>query len=527
MLDPITLLQQDRSPRIAVVGDVMLDRYLWGDVQRISPEAPVPVLRVTAEEHRLGGAGSVTAMLAALGAEPVLFSVTGNDAEGEVIRQLLAQLKVDCSTVLTDRERVTTVKQRPLGRSHQRHPHAMMRIDREDTFPLNRRLAERMLGNLADRLDQIDLILVSDYNKGVCTGPVLRETVQLAGEKQVPVIADPVRGSDYRRYSGCLCITPNRTEAAAAAGMAIESADEATEAARKLLHCGMQAVAVTLDCEGIVWVDQQGNCEWFPTRPRQVADVTGAGDTVLSVLGFCLAAGADFRTAIPLANLAGGLQVERLGVTPLSRADLLAELQHQGIGRPSKITPLPELLRRLQPLRCSGQRIVMTNGCFDLLHPGHVASLQAARALGDCLVVGLNSDRSIRRLKGPGRPIIDQQGRAEMLAALACVDYVVVFDELSVEGLIAQVRPDVLVKGDQYSPAEVVGARLVQQYGGKVITVPMRPGYSTTNLIAAVHWAARHGELPPGGPTEQPRFGDEPSTHAQQFPPSSKSAQCR
>lgn len=507
MLDPLTLLRQNCTPRIAVVGDVMLDRYLWGDVHRISPEAPVPVLRVTAEEHRLGGAGSVTAMLAALGAEPVLFSVTGDDSEGELVRQLLAQLKVDCSTVLVDPERVTTVKQRPLGRSHQRYPHAMMRIDREDTFPIGARLADRMLSTLAELLDQFDLILVSDYNKGVCAGQVLREVVRLAQSKQVPVIADPVLGTDYRRYAGCTCITPNRAEAATAAGMSVGSPEEAVQAARILLGCGTAAVSVTLDCEGIVWVDRQGNCQWFPTRPRQVADVTGAGDTVLSVLGFCLAAGADYRLAIPLANLAGGLQVERLGVAPLSRADLLAELQRQGVGHLAKMLPLPELLRQLQPLRCSGRRIVMTNGCFDLLHPGHVASLQAARALGDCLVVGLNSDESIRRLKGPARPVIDQQGRAEMLAALACVDYVVVFDEPSVEGLVAQVRPDVLVKGDQYAPSEVVGARIVEQYGGKVVTVPMRPGYSTSKLIAAL-------EQPDGcrrslsEPDEQNQAGD-------------------
>jgi D-beta-D-heptose 7-phosphate kinase/D-beta-D-heptose 1-phosphate adenosyltransferase len=314
--------------------------------------------------------------------------------------------------------------------------------------------------------------------------------VDLARARGISVVADPTGGVDYRRYAGCACITPNRRAAAEAAGMTIATKADALEAARRLLHFGVEAAAITLDRDGIAWADRQGNRELFAVRPRQVCDVTGAGDAVMAALGYALALGADFRQAAALANLAGGLEVERQGVTPLTRQELLDELTRGGRGTLEKIVPLDELLPQLQRQRHSGRRIVMTNGCFDLLHPGHVASLEAARKQGDCLVVGLNSDRSVRALKGPARPMIDQQGRAEMLAALACVDYVVVFDDPSVAGLVDRVRPDVLVKASEYSLAEVVGHEILEQYGGRVVPVPMKPDYSTTRLIEKVRSAS-------------------------------------
>jgi len=484
MLDSlISLFERPLRPRMFLVGDVMLDRYLWGDVERISPEAPIPVLRVTREEHRLGGAGSVASMLAALEAHVVLAAVTGSDSEGQVIRELLSGLGVHARYVPADPDRASTVKTRLLGRSQQRHPHHMMRVDREDVRPILARLADQLLQGLRESLGEIDLVVISDYNKGVCAGDFIPRVVQLARAADVPVIADPVRDADYRRYAGCACITPNRTEAGLAAGMKIAAPQDGAEAARRLLGFGIEGVAVTMDRDGIAWADQQGNEEVFPARPRQVADVTGAGDMVLSTIGYCLAAGADFRLAIEAANVAGGLEVERLGVVPLTRQDILRELAHGAFPAAQKIVTIEQLLPELERRRLAGQRIVMTNGCFDLLHPGHVASLHEARKQGDCLVVGLNSDRSVRQLKGPGRPIIDQQGRGEMLAALSCVDYVVVFDEASVEGLIAQVVPDVLVKAAQYSTEQVVGHKIVQRHGGHVVSVPMKPHYSTTRLI--------------------------------------------
>jgi D-beta-D-heptose 7-phosphate kinase/D-beta-D-heptose 1-phosphate adenosyltransferase len=484
----IGLLERDVRPRVLLVGDVMLDRYVWGDVERISPEAPIPVLRVGQREHRLGGAGSVASMLVALGAETILAAVTGDDAEGRSVRLLLQDIAVDCRCLLSDPQRVTTVKERLLGRSHGRYPHHMMRVDQEDDRPISAGLFRQLLSAVAERLGEgeIDLIVLSDYNKGVCAGEMIPRLVELAQAAHVPVLADPVRGADYHRYAGCTCITPNRTEAGLAAGMRITTPQDGLQAARRLLDFGIDTVLVTLDRDGIAWADRRGNARLFPCRPRQVCDITGAGDMVLSTISYCLAAGADFPAAVEIANLAGGLEVERLGVVPLSRQEILAELAH-GTGAPqAKILSLEQLESQLGRQRLAGQRIAMTNGCFDLLHPGHVASLQQARQQGDLLVVGLNSDRSVRQIKGPGRPLIDQQGRAEMLAALACVDYLVIFDEVSVAGLVDRLRPDVLVKADQYSLEQVVGHEIVTRHGGRVVTVPTKPDYSTSGLIEKI-----------------------------------------
>jgi len=477
-------------PRILLVGDLMLDRYIWGDVERISPEAPVPVLRVRQSEDRPGGAGSVAAMLAMLGAETSLAGVTGDDPEGHAVRQLLAEINVDCSALLFEPSRITTVKQRLLGSTQGKHPQQMLRVDQEQAEPISQQTTEQLLETVAGRIAQVDLILISDYNKGVCAGEMIPRLVELARAAGVPVIADPCKGADYRRYAGCTCITPNRREAELAAGMSITSPQEAIEDGRRLLGFGLQSVVVTLDRDGMVWVDAAGHAEHFPCRPREVCDVTGAGDMVLAMLGYCLAAGMDWPAAIRLANIAGGLEVERLGAIPIGWPEILAELSPKcGHGRASaapgsKIRPLDDLLVELARRREKGQKVAFTNGCFDLLHPGHVALLQAARRLGDCLVVGLNSDRSVQQLKGPGRPIIPQEDRAAMLTALECVDYVVLFDQLTPAELISTIRPDVLIKGSDYQPQQVVGREVVESYGGLVVCLPIKGNYSTTRLLA-------------------------------------------
>jgi D-beta-D-heptose 7-phosphate kinase / D-beta-D-heptose 1-phosphate adenosyltransferase len=489
----IELLEQDLAPRILLVGDVMLDRYLWGDVERISPEAPIPILRVGRQEHRLGGAGSVASMLATLGAQSILAAVVGDDVEGRIVRELLDNLDVNRRLVLTVADRCTTVKERLLGRAQQRYPHQMMRVDREADQPITAEIAEQLLAGMARCVDQVDLVLISDYNKGVCKGPMIPRIVELARAKGVAVVADPVKDADYRRYAGCTCITPNRAEAGRALGIRITTPAEGLEAARRLLEFGVQSAIVTLDRDGMAWADRNGQTGLFPARPREVCDITGAGDMVLATLGCMLAAGAEPAKAIEIANVAGGLEVERLGVAPLSRSEIIAELSRMAQPGGQKILDIEQLENELKRLRRLRRRIVMTNGCFDLMHPGHIASLEAARREGDCLVVGLNSDRSVRKLKGPGRPIIDQAGRAEMLAALACVDYVVVFDDESVEPLVARVLPDVLVKADQYSQEQVVGHQVVLRNGGRVVSVPTKADYSTTALIEKIRglWRRR------------------------------------
>lgn len=486
MLHPqFSLLEQDISPRILLVGDVMLDRYLFGDVERISPEAPIPILRIGKQEHRLGGAGSVASMAAALGAKTVLATVVGDDGEGLVVRSLLDRVLTDSCCVLTVSDRCTTVKERLLGRAQQRYPHQMMRVDRETDQPIESSCVEELLAAIRG-CGPIDLILVSDYNKGVCKGDMIPRIVEFARAAGVPVLADPVKGGDYHRYAGCTCITPNRMEASTATGITVRTPEDGLEAARELLRFGVESAIVTMDRDGMVLADRSGTARHFPIRPRQVCDVTGAGDMVLATLGYVLAAGSDVPTAIEIANAAGGLEVERLGTATLSRREILAELSAGVPSGSSKILSFDHLDNELRCARQAGRQIVMTNGCFDLLHPGHVACLQEARRHGDCLLVGLNSDRSVEELKGVGHPLIHEQDRAEMLAALECVDYVVVFDDRSVAGLVERVRPDVLAKGGQYTVEEIVGYEIVLGYGGRVLPLPMKGHYSTTSLIGKI-----------------------------------------
>jgi D-beta-D-heptose 7-phosphate kinase/D-beta-D-heptose 1-phosphate adenosyltransferase len=482
----IDLLSEPVQPRIVLLGDVMLDRYVWGDVRQISPEAPVPILRTGKEEQHLGGAGSVATMLVALESRPCLAAVVGDDLEGRLVRQLLEELGVDPRGVLVDPRRPTTVKQRLLGSSRWHSPHHMLRIDRESTAPTDDPLSDELLKYVASCLPEADVVAISDYNKGVCTAKLTAEVVALARSAGVPVLADPAGDVDYRRYAGCDCITPNRTAAGLATGMKILTPQDGLEAARRLLKFDVAAAAVTLDRDGIAWADTRGNSRLFPARPREVCDVTGAGDMVVSALALGMAVGTDYATMIEIANLAGGLEVEQMGVAPLTRGDLLAEIARTTSSPESKILPLEAVEKALRRRRQNGQTIVMTNGCFDLLHPGHVASLQEARRQGDCLVVGLNSDRSVRELKGLNRPVIDQQGRAEMLAALSCVDYVVIFDEASVNGLVERLLPDVLVKSGEYTVETVVGHEIIERHGGRIVVTPMKPGYSTAAIIAQV-----------------------------------------
>ncbi|MHB8899570.1 MAG: PfkB family carbohydrate kinase [Thermoguttaceae bacterium] len=478
------LLRQARRPRVLVVGDLMLDRYVWGNVDRVSYEAPIPVLRVREREERLGGAGSVLAMLDALEVDAVPVGVVGDDHDGRVVRELVGRLKAPCDAIVAVAGRPTTVKERFLGRTQSRHPQQMMRVDHECVEPVDLGTESSLLAAACGRLDQVDLVLVSDYAKGVCTPALLAGLIRQARMAGVKVVVDPGREVDYRFYTLATCVTPNRAEAAIALGRTVLTPGDGLEAARGLVETfGFDAAAVTMDRDGIAWADTLGRSRMFPVRPRQVYDITGAGDAVLAAMGLGLTLGADWPAVIQLANLAGGLEVERLGVTPISRRQLLAEMNDDGRSGGSKVVSRETLDRELDLRRNLRQQIVMTNGCFDLLHPGHVSSLEYARSLGDCLVVGLNSDESVVRLKGKGRPIIDQRGRAQMLAALACVDYVVIFDEPSVAALVELVRPDILVKAAQYAPEQVVGGDFVRSLGGQVVLAPVVEGLSTSEIL--------------------------------------------
>lgn len=482
--DLIDLVQRLGQPRVLVVGDVILDRYVWGDAERISQEAPVILLRADKREERLGGASSVATMLRALGARVALAGVIGADADAARVRQALTDLSIDHEGVVPAPDRPTTVKERYIGRAQHRHPQQMLRVDYEVRNAIVREVEDELAKVIAHQLRRTDLVLISDYDKGVCTPGLLAQTIAAARSCGLRVLADPIRGHDYRKYHGCSAVTPNRLEAGLATGRTIRTTDEARDAAAVLREqLDLEAAVVTLDKDGMVLAHRDGRRQVFPTRPRQVYDITGAGDMVLSVLGIALAAGADYDDAIRLANIAGGLEVEKIGVATVTRDEMLRDLLQPGPTGTHKLLPRDLLRYEIESRRRLGQRVAFTNGCFDVLHAGHIAYLNEARAQADLLIVGLNSDASVRAIKGNGRPVNSVADRTEVLAGLQAVDYVVIFDEPTPLTLIQELRPDVLVKGADYRKHEVVGGELVESYGGRVHLAPFRAGYSTTGII--------------------------------------------
>lgn len=489
--DLIELVQNLGHPRVLVVGDVMLDRYVWGDAARISQEAPVLLLQADRREERLGGASSVATMLRALGARVSLAGVVGADRDGEQICRLMTDLGIDREAVLTDDSRPSTVKERYIGRAQARHPQQIVRVDYETRTPLSAEVQQSLAHVLAAKIHEADVVLISDYDKGVCTPGLLASLIAAAKRRGVRVVADPIRGSDYRKYHGCSAITPNRLEAGLATGHLLHTTGEAMQAAGQLREqLDLEAAIITLDKEGMVLWHRDGRQRHFPTRPRQVYDITGAGDMVMAVLGMALAGGADYDAAIRLANIAGGLEVEKVGVATVTRDEILRDIVsggpvHQGGHGPGleKLFERQPLLHEIECRRQLGHKIAFTNGCFDVIHAGHVQYLREARAQADLLVVGLNGDASVRALKGPLRPVNEMHARAAVLNGLSAVDYLTIFDELTPLELIRAIRPDVLVKGADYHRDEVVGGDLVEANGGRVHLASLRDGYSTSRIL--------------------------------------------
>jgi D-beta-D-heptose 7-phosphate kinase / D-beta-D-heptose 1-phosphate adenosyltransferase len=491
MTDLVKLVQHLGAPRVLVVGDVMLDRYVWGNAERISQEAPVILLRADKREERLGGASSVATMLQALGAKTSVIGVVGSDIDGAHARKILTTLGIDAEGVIADPDRPTSVKERYIGRAQARHPQQMIRVDYESREPVSETVERNLADVLTAKIREADIVLVSDYDKGVCTPGLLRVAIEVATKgRGIRVIADPTRGGDYTKYRGCSSMTPNRLEAGLATGRTIHTTDDALRSAALLRDAlGLEAGLVTLDKDGMALAHSDGRSAIFPTRPRQVYDITGAGDMVMATLGLALAAGNDYDPAIRLANVAGGLEVEKIGVATVTRDEILADLLHapfraaDRVPGAAKVIDLPALKRELETRRANGQTVAFTNGCFDVLHAGHVQYLAEARLQADCLVVALNSDESVRHLKGPTRPLNPVEARALVLAGLQDVDYVTIFCEATPAAVIEAVRPDVLVKGADYRKSDVVGAAFVESYGGRVHLAGLRDGFSTTNLI--------------------------------------------
>jgi len=490
--DLIPLFAALGRPRVLVLGDLILDRYTWGNAERVSQEAPVILLRVDEREARLGGAANVCNMLRGLEAEVTCAGVVGQDLDGRQVRKMLRELDVDESLVLFDETRPTTVKERFIGRAQGRHPHQILRVDSEVRDPLSAELAHELSERILAQFERFDVVLISDYDKGVCSPRLLRVVIDAARELNKPVIVDPIRGSDYSRYRGATTMTPNRSEAAGATGIEIKTNDDALRAARKLCReLKLDFGIVTLDRDGMALVAPEGRGDVYPTQARAVYDITGAGDMVLAMIGVCFALGVAPAEAVRLANVAGGLEVEKVGCTPVPRREIMARLAADRAAGTGKVVSQQDLAALVAAHRAAGQRIVFTNGCFDLLHVGHVTYLQEAARLGDVLVVGVNGDASVRRLKGPTRPVIGESDRAAILAALGCVAYVTTFDDDTPRTLIEAVRPDVLVKGGQYKTTEIVGHDFVTSYGGTVCTVAMVDGISTSHIVKTLNETAQ------------------------------------
>lgn len=503
----IDVMERLGRPRILVVGDLILDRYIWGDAERISQEAPVILLREERQETRLGGAANVANMLKGLDVPVDLVGVVGADLDGRALSLDLQRAGIGCADVATDPSRPTTAKVRFMGRAQYRHPHQMLRVDRETRQPISAGFAQQILQNILPRLKEYAAVLVSDYAKGVCTPELVRPLIDACRAAGIPIVVDPAAGGDYNLYRHATGVTPNRSETFKATGREIKNINDAHAAGRMLVdRFDLDLAFVTIDRDGIVLARQDGDSVHLPTRPREVCDITGAGDMVLAMIGVGMAAGVDPVDLCKLANVAGGLEVEQIGVVPISRKDILGDLLHGARRGENKVCTLDELARHISARRKAGQRVVLTNGCFDLLHVGHVSYLQEAAREGDCLIVAVNSDDSVRRLgKGTDRPIFDQQYRAQMLAGLEAVDYVVVFDEDTPHAILETIRPDVLVKGGTYRDEEIVGREVVLSYGGRVKPMGMTPGVSTTDIVRRLRAADDAVSIPIAIPSPEPQ----------------------
>ena len=463
-----------------VVGDVMLDQYVTGAVERISPEAPVPVVRAQATEHRLGGAANVARQIAALGARVSLAGVVGEDDAGGQLLELCEAAHIDSRAVVRLTGRHTTRKLRVLS-----HGQQLLRLDWEDVGACAPQVTVRLVSKLAE-CARPDAVIFSDYAKGVLTPDTMAAVQRLRGT--APIVVDP-KHRDLSRYRGATTVTPNLRELEAAAGHALD-ADDTTAiaaAARALIAAAeLQSMVVTLGNRGMLVVTPAGAETAVPAIEREVYDVTGAGDTAIAVLTLALAAQAPLTAAAQLANAAAGVAVGHVGAVAVSAADIRDALA----ARPdNKVLARHELVTRAGGWRAAGRRIVFTNGCFDLLHAGHLALLSQAARLGDVLVVAINSDASVRRLKGPERPLVPEAERAALLAALGFVDAVTIFDEDTPLAVLQAVQPQVLVKGGDYQAADVVGRELVEANGGRVAIVPLMPEKSTTSQLERIRGA--------------------------------------
>jgi D-beta-D-heptose 7-phosphate kinase/D-beta-D-heptose 1-phosphate adenosyltransferase len=476
------VIEHLNDAKVVCAGDIMLDRFVYGEVSRISPEAPVPVLRVSRQESMLGGAGNVVRNLKALGCDVRFFGIVGDDPAGEEVEKALSSLPGDGSTLEREAGRQTTMKTRFVAGGQQ-----LMRADVETAGVIRDATIDRLLTKFSGALAACSAVILSDYAKGLLDGPHAGKFIQAARSAGKPVIVDP-KGRDFKRYRGATVVKPNLAELRDATGMPVSDDSSREAAARVLLRqIAVEFLLVTCGPAGMMLVAQDGSVTRFRAVAREVFDVSGAGDTVAAVLATGLGSGASITAAVEAANLAAGIVVSKLGTAVVSRSEMLQHIrQRSAVNAGEKIMQADEIAGRMRTWADRKLRVGFANGCFDLLHLGHVSLLETARAHCDHLVVAINSDDSVRRLKGAGHPIQDQTSRALVLAAMQCVDSVVIFDEDTPIDLIRTIRPNVLVKGRDYRSEEVVGVEFLPDWGGELLLVDLVPGQSTSRIVSRI-----------------------------------------
>lgn len=477
-----------QAKSILVVGDIMLDSYYTGNVSRISPEAPVPVFKKERERSVLGGAANVAANLSTAEQNVSLMSVVGDDSDGAFLKNKIAKMGINTELIMTDSDRSTTVKTRFLAGHNQQ----VIRMDVEDAIPVTDELSEKMLLMLRDRIKEFDLILLSDYMKGMLTYGFTQGVISIANEFNVPVLVD-VKDRNVEKYSNAFLLKPNLIELRNLTGLHISEDNDkeiinAAEVLRK--RCNCKYVLATCGSKGMVLTGHDEPGYFNKAVAREVFDVTGAGDTTIAYLSACLVNGFTMREAVDIANCAAGIQVSKVGTSSVYWREIRSALSKKAMHVEQKILT-GDALKNFRKTH-EEQVVVFTNGCFDILHSGHVKYLREAAGLGEVLVVGLNSDASVKRLKGPLRPINNQDDRAEILCALGFVDYVVLFEEDTPLNLIQTIQPDVLVKGGDYNENNVVGADFVKSKGGELFLIPFVEGKSTTNIMKKIEGEKKH-----------------------------------
>lgn len=477
-----TQLNNIKTKKVLVVGDIMLDKYFFGEAKRLSPEAPVPVLHKTKETIVLGGAANVARNLVRAKQDVSIMSIIGNDEEGKLLKNILEDNKIHTDLLILDKTRATTVKTRMIGPNNAQ----MLRLDVEDTTPISDEIFAKMIKQYEEEINKFDIIILSDYKKGVLTVENTAKMIEIANKNNKITLIDTKEPS-YAKYKNAYLIKPNLDELKNLTKMSVNNDEEIVKAANELRsQTGAKYVLATRSKDGMTLVDEKG-FQHIRGVSKEVYDVSGAGDTSISYLAVGLANGFEIGDTARLANVAASIEVSKMGTYAVSIEEIQEHISKENdVVYENKLPSVDELVKILQKEREKGKKIVFTNGCFDIFHVGHSRYLRQASTYGDILVVGVNSDASVKRLKGPERPIISEEERMELLAGLQCVSYVVKFDEDTPYELIKKLQPDIITKGGDYKPEEVVGKDIVEARGGKVIICKLVEGKSTTNIITKI-----------------------------------------